>query len=59
MTMCSNQVAQRFDCLAMTLEMPFKDNANAPDEVEGWSPERSRQLGRSVLDAIGSVLDQL
>jgi murein tripeptide amidase MpaA len=59
MTMCSNQVAQRFDCLAMTLEMPFKDNANAPDEKEGWSPDRSRQLGRSALDAIAAVLDRL
>jgi murein tripeptide amidase MpaA len=59
MTMCSNQVAQRFDCLAMTLEMPFKDNANAPDEAEGWSPERSRQLGRSVLEAIEAVVDSL
>ena len=57
--MCSNQVAQRFDCLATTLEMPFKDNANAPDVVEGWSPERSRQLGRSVLEAIDVVLDRL
>ncbi len=55
MTMCSNQVAQRFDCLAMTLEMPFKDNANAPDAEGGWSPERCRQLGRSVLEAIDAV----
>ncbi|MDP6934211.1 MAG: hypothetical protein QGG40_14900, partial [Myxococcota bacterium] len=54
-TMCSNQVSQRFDCLAMTLEMPFKDNADAPDEREGWSPERCRQLGRSVLEALDSV----
>jgi len=59
MTMCSNQVAQRFDCLAMTLEMPFKDNANAPDAKEGWSPERSRELGRRVLEAIEAVVDQL
>ena len=59
LTMCSNQVAERFDCLATTLEMPFKDNANAPDAAEGWSPERSRQLGRSVLEAIDVVLDRL
>lgn len=59
LTMCSNQVAQRFDCLATTLEMPFKDNANAPDAAVGWSPERSRQLGRSVLEAIDVVLDRL
>jgi murein tripeptide amidase MpaA len=59
MTMCSNQIAQRFDCLAMTLEMPFKDNANAPEPTEGWSPARSRQLGRSALDALAAVVDTL
>ncbi len=39
----------------MTLEMPFKDNADAPNPEQGWSPERSRQLGRSVLEAISAV----
>jgi len=59
MTMCSNQVSQRFDCLAMTLEMPFKDNANAPDLEEGWSPDRCRALGHSVLDALAAVAPTL
>jgi murein tripeptide amidase MpaA len=59
MTMCSNQVAQRFDCLAMTLEMPFKDNANAPNAQVGWSPERCRQLGRSVLWPLAAVMGEL
>ena len=52
MTMCTNQVSARFDCLAYTLEMPFKDNANAPDEHVGWSPERSARLGASAVDAL-------
>ena len=51
MTMCTKAVAARYDCPAYTLEMPFKDNANAPDAVFGWSPERSAQLGASALDA--------
>jgi len=52
MTMCTNAVAARFDCPAYTLEMPFKDNADAPDHDYGWSPERSAQLGASAVDAL-------
>jgi len=52
MTMCTNAVAARFQCPAYTLEMPFKDNANAPDSIYGWSPERSAHLGASSLDAL-------
>ena len=59
LTMCTNYTAHRYDCLAMTLEMPFKDNADAPDAVEGWSPDRSAELGGAVLDAIADVLEQL
>ena len=35
------QVGEEFGCLAMTLEMPFKDTVDTPDPVKGWSPERS------------------
>ena len=59
MTMCTNQIAQRFDCLAMTLEQPFKDNADRPDLEMGWSPERCSLLGRSAIDAVMSVLPKL
>ena len=59
MTMNTNQLAERFGCLAMTLEMPFKDNIEAPDDLQGWSAERSAQLGRSVLHPILAVLDRL
>jgi len=52
MTMCTNAVAARFECPAYTLEMPFKDNANAPDPLFGWSPDRSALLGDSSLDAL-------
>ena len=52
MTMCTNAVAARFQCPAYTLEMPFKDNANAPDPVFGWSPQRSAHLGASCVDAL-------
>jgi murein tripeptide amidase MpaA len=59
MTICSNQIAQRFDCLSMTLEMPFKDNDNAPDPEHGWSPGRCIRLGASSLDAIDAVVGSL
>lgn len=59
LTMCTNFTAHRYDCLAMTLEMPFKDNANRPDEAVGWSPERSAELGKAVIQAMADVLEQL
>ncbi|MEL7231663.1 MAG: M14-type cytosolic carboxypeptidase [Pseudomonadota bacterium] len=59
MTMCTTQTAKRYDCLSMTLEMPFKDNANAPDTQFGWSPDRCAQLGSDTLDAMAAVIDQL
>lgn len=59
MTMCTNQTAQRFDCLAMTLEMPFKDTADTPRPKEGWSPARAARLGAASLHPIRAVLPQL
>lgn len=56
LTMCTNQVAERFKCLAMTLEMPFKDTADDPQPHEGWSSGRAARLGRSALDPIAAVL---
>lgn len=50
-----NAVGHKFDCLAYTLEMPFKDNADLPDPAYGWSPERCLQLGEDVLVAIRAV----
>ncbi len=59
MRICTKYVAGVFDCLAMTLEQPFKDSAVTPAPVHGWSPERCRKLGRSALDAVASVVDDL
>jgi len=58
MTMCTNAVADRFQCPAYTLEMPFKDNASAPDLNFGWSAERSAQLGASGLDAMLQLAEE-
>ena len=59
LTMCTNWTAHEYDCLSMTLEMPFKDNADLPDPVFGWSPERAIKLGTASLDAMLAVVDQL
>lgn len=56
---CTNWIAETFGCLAMTLEQPFKDAANAPDPAHGWSPDRCRALGRSSVDALCAVIDRL
>ncbi|MEM9696866.1 MAG: M14-type cytosolic carboxypeptidase [Myxococcota bacterium] len=56
MTMCTNAVADRFRCLAMTLEQPFKDTADSTYPDEGWSPARAKGLGRSLLDAFARTL---
>jgi murein tripeptide amidase MpaA len=59
MTLATNWVGQQFGCLALTIEMPFKDSANLPDNAVGWSGERSRKLGASVLQPILALQHQL
>ena len=58
-TLATSWVAQNFNCLAFTIEMPFKDNADLPDALTGWSGERAKKLGASVLLPILAVVDQL
>jgi murein tripeptide amidase MpaA len=58
-TLATNWIAQAFDCLAFTLEMPFKDNADLPDEEVGWNGERSRKLGASLLLPMLAVVQRL
>jgi murein tripeptide amidase MpaA len=56
---CTDYVAETHGCLAMTLEMPFKDNADLPDEAYGWSPERCRHLARGCVDALNQIVEEL
>ena len=56
LAMSTNQLAERFGAVSMTLEMPFKDNADLPCAEQGWSPERSKQLGK---DCLGALLEWL
>ena len=50
--LASKYIGNEFGCLSLTLEMPFKDNANLPDERVGWNGERSAALGAAMLQAI-------
>ena len=59
LAICANYIAETYGCLAMTLEQPFKDAANAPEPRYGWSPARSRRLGASCLEALAAVIDSL
>jgi murein tripeptide amidase MpaA len=58
LAMSTSQLAERFGCVAMTLEMPFKDHDELPDPTQGWSPERSRLLGRECLAALAEWLEE-
>ena len=50
--LASKWVGQTVGCLSLTLEMPFKDNANLPDPDVGWNGERSRKLGAAMLEPL-------
>ncbi len=52
LTMGSSHVTYAFNCLGLTLELPFKDNANDPDPELGWNGARSARLGEAVLQPI-------
>ncbi|CAB9528576.1 Cytosolic carboxypeptidase 1 [Seminavis robusta] len=55
MNVATNQISQRFNCLAVTLEMPFKDCLTTSDPDVGWNPAQSRKLGATVLEALVQV----
>ncbi|WP_434778028.1 M14 family metallopeptidase [Neisseria sp. Ec49-e6-T10] len=59
LSMATNYIGHQFQCLAFTLEMPFKDNNNWPDDDFGWNGQRSLRLGESILTPILSIVDQL
>ncbi|MBR7198396.1 M14-type cytosolic carboxypeptidase [Pseudomonas sp. 14A] len=59
MTLACNSVGQKYDCLSLTLEMPFKDHDDHPDKITGWSGKRSKQLGKDVLTTLADMVDTL
>ncbi|KPY80826.1 Zinc carboxypeptidase domain protein [Pseudomonas syringae pv. tagetis] len=59
MNLAANSVGERYKCLALTLEMPFKDHDDAPDPVTGWSGKRSAQLAVDVLTVLAEMVEDL
>lgn len=49
LTLASKYVGHTFGCLALTLEMPFKDHIDNPHPLTGWSGARSKKLGADLL----------
>lgn len=58
-TVASAWVGEQFKCLSYTVEMPFKDHNDAPDEFYGWNHNRSAKFGADALTALLAVVDQL
>ena len=59
LSMSTTQLAERFGAISMTLEMPFKDNVDAPDPEHGWSPARSKKLAHDCLDNLAAMIDAI
>ncbi|KTC02488.1 M14 family metallopeptidase [Pseudomonas syringae] len=59
MNLAANAIGERYKCLALTLEMPFKDHDNAPDPLTGWSGKRSAQLAKDVLSVLAQMVEEL
>merc|ERR1712025_1497643 len=59
LAICSNQISHRFDCLAVTLEQPYKDCITMPDPERGWTPNRCKRLGASLIDVVAHVRPHL
>ncbi|QBE65082.1 M14 family metallopeptidase [Pseudoduganella lutea] len=57
LTLASKYVGHHFGCLSLTLEMPFKDNADLPVPHVGWNGARSAALGAAILQPILLSLD--
>lgn len=54
--LASKYMGHHFKCVSLTLELPFKDNANLPDLEVGWDGARSMKLGEAMLQPILACL---
>ncbi len=57
--MAWNWIAERFNCLSVLLEQPFKDTSAWPDFIQGWSPERAYAFGTTLPGALAAVVERL
>ncbi|MBI1834761.1 MAG: carboxypeptidase family protein [Burkholderiales bacterium] len=54
--LASKYIGHTFKCVSLTLELPFKDNANMPDLEVGWDGMRSMKLGEAMLQPMLTAL---
>ena len=59
LSMSTNQLAERFGAVSVTLEMPFKDHDPNPDKTFNWSGERSKRLGVACLEVLAGMIDTI
>jgi murein tripeptide amidase MpaA len=57
----NNYIGEAFDCLAVTVELPFKEGGLHPGHggALSFSPDVARHLGRVSLETIGAVIDEV
>jgi len=59
LSMSTNQLAERFGAVSMTLEMPFKDHEANADAEFAWSPARCKVLAGACLDTLAGMIDEI
>jgi murein tripeptide amidase MpaA len=59
LAMSTNQLAERFGAVSMTLEMPFKDHEANADPEFAWSPARCKTLAHSCLETLAGFIDEI
>ncbi|MBO9713114.1 M14-type cytosolic carboxypeptidase [Sphingomonas sp.] len=59
LSMSTNQLAERFGAVSMTLEMPFKDHQVNADAEYGWSPVRCKALAHACLETLAGMIDEI
>jgi murein tripeptide amidase MpaA len=59
LALATNAIAHHFGCVALTLEMPFKDHDINPQPEFGWSPERCQGLAHACLRTIARLVECL
>jgi murein tripeptide amidase MpaA len=55
LTIANNWVGERFECLSVTLELPFKDGG----DPEGATPDRAMEFGHSAMESVLESLGDL
>ncbi|VXB00848.1 conserved hypothetical protein [Pseudomonas sp. 8AS] len=59
LALACNWVGETYDCLAFTLEMPFKDHDDSPQPRTGWNGARSGRLAHAVVTVLAALAGRL